>query len=124
MSAGRPESFLRRWMDPWHLANARIREALDRSAGSATGRLLDVGCGAKPYRDLFRVERYVGVDLPAALRFSDALFETWGKKPKGPIARRWLRIVGAAAQLGGFLLEKLFGRKGDTLDNLLVARKR
>lgn len=213
------------WLDPWHLANHRLREAMVECAPHVHGQLLDMGCGAKPYRDIFTVDGYVGVDLPGAAgtvdafasvlalpfadasfdtvlsnevlehvpepgemmaeaarvlkpggmlvlttpqtwglhhepwdfyrftpyglhhlatkhgfvverifptsgfwvtfaqRFSDSCWETWGSKRKGPIARRVLRVVCAVAMLSGVALERLFGRRGDTLDNVLIARR-
>ena len=49
------------WVD---LESALLKEALEDVAPLAHGRLLDVGCGAKPYEDLFRahVTSYVGVE--------------------------------------------------------------
>ncbi len=42
-----------------------IRTYLAESASSIHGRLLDVGCGDEPYRDLFlNVDEYIGVDFP------------------------------------------------------------
>lgn len=44
-----------------------IRQYVGAVAHKATGRLLDVGCGNKPYRDLFpHVSEYVGMDRSAA----------------------------------------------------------
>ena len=44
-----------------------IRRGLYRSiaalSGSMRGRLLDFGCGSKPYRALFRVDEYIGTDI-------------------------------------------------------------
>lgn len=37
--------------------------AISRHAGSLTGRLLDFGCGSKPYQSLFRVHSYTGLDF-------------------------------------------------------------
>lgn len=41
-----------------------IRQYLEQVSDLAKGRLLDVGCGNKPYKDVFRnVSEYIGVDL-------------------------------------------------------------
>lgn len=57
------------WADPLGLARRLLRRALAERAAYARGRMLDVGCGAQPYRDLFpQVERYVGLDQPGPLR--------------------------------------------------------
>lgn len=46
----------------------QIRLDLAQVAPAATGTLLDLGCGAKPYQAIFsKVQLYVGVDLPCEL---------------------------------------------------------
>ncbi len=75
--------------NPLWVARRFLRLVLHAQRNLAVGSLLDIGCGGKPYRELFnRVERYVGIDLPApgckadayadALRlpFADASFDT------------------------------------------------
>ena len=49
------------WVD---LESALLRDALREAAPLARGRLLDVGCGEKPYEEIFRphVKEYVGVE--------------------------------------------------------------
>jgi len=51
-----------------------VREALGRVAPLAHGRLLDVGCGDKPYVDLFRgyVTDYIGVENEVSFGATDA----------------------------------------------------
>ncbi len=55
------------WKYNW-LANHKIIRALERARRHARGVLLDVGCGSRPFAGAFegRVERYLGVDLPAS----------------------------------------------------------
>lgn len=59
------------------LANHKLVDALRRARPHARGRLLDVGCGSRPFAPLFqgRVESYVGLDLrgshDTALRLPD-----------------------------------------------------
>lgn len=52
------------WKFNW-LANHKIIAALERVRAHATGDLLDVGCGSKPFAPVFagRVRRYWGSDL-------------------------------------------------------------
>lgn len=53
------------WTDPLTISRRLLRRALQKRASYARGTVLDVGCGAKPYRDLFPcVEKYIGLDLP------------------------------------------------------------
>lgn len=49
--------------NPFFLARRRLRRAVADWAPRLQGPLLDVGCGTKPYRALFAVDRYVGLDI-------------------------------------------------------------
>jgi SAM-dependent methyltransferase len=50
---------------PFHAVNAGIRRAVaNTGAGCSGGTLLDIGCGLRPYENLFTVDRYFGFDLP------------------------------------------------------------
>jgi len=50
-------------LNPVYLCNRRIYHNIKRLAPSFTGRLLDFGCGSKPYKELFaNVSEYVGLD--------------------------------------------------------------
>jgi SAM-dependent methyltransferase len=55
------------WMgilvNPFYLARRRLWSAMKANAGALQGRLLDVGCGTQPYRRLFAVSQYVGLDI-------------------------------------------------------------
>lgn len=57
-----------RWVhEPW-LIDRKFERALRQLKGHASGQLLDVGCGRKPFAALYAgaVSRHVGVDLPGA----------------------------------------------------------
>lgn len=58
---------LRRARDWVDLENDSLRKAMEIAAPHATGRLVDVGCGDKPYEALFapHVSAYVGVEYAA-----------------------------------------------------------
>jgi SAM-dependent methyltransferase len=60
------------WKYNW-LANHKIIAALERARGHARGVLLDVGCGSRPFANLFegRVDRYLGVELRASRYLGD-----------------------------------------------------
>ena len=47
---------------PHYLVRNRLLKQIALLAPKLKGRLLDFGCGSKPYRSLFVVEEYVGVD--------------------------------------------------------------
>jgi SAM-dependent methyltransferase len=62
-----------RWArDLVDLEKSSLDAALTQAAGLASGRLLDVGCGDKPYEALFapRVSSYVGVEYESTYRDS------------------------------------------------------
>lgn len=48
---------------PQYLTRKPLLRAIRRFAAECRGNLLDFGCGSKPYRDLFTVDKYVGVDF-------------------------------------------------------------
>ena len=56
------------WLHPRHLSLTQRQRALARFEPLVQGRLLDVGCGRKPYELLFRhASSYIGVDLPQSM---------------------------------------------------------
>lgn len=50
-------------VNPFYFARSRLRDAMVQLAPMLTGRLLDVGCGSKPYQSLFAVDAYIGLDI-------------------------------------------------------------
>jgi SAM-dependent methyltransferase len=61
------EMFLPGWLgvivNPFYFARSGLAAAINELSLSLSGRLLDVGCGSKPYRSLFKIEEYVGLDI-------------------------------------------------------------
>ena len=58
----------RTYLHPRHLALREIEKFIRREGIRLTGRLLDIGCGKKPYVDLLpNVRQYVGVDVPSTM---------------------------------------------------------
>jgi SAM-dependent methyltransferase len=51
------------FVNPFYLARSALHQAMRDCANTLSGRLLDVGCGSKPYRSLFKVTEYVGLDI-------------------------------------------------------------
>jgi SAM-dependent methyltransferase len=49
--------------NPGYLTRNRLLKGIARYAPVMTGRLLDFGCGSKPYRALFEVDEYIGLDF-------------------------------------------------------------
>lgn len=51
------------FVNPFYLARSGLAKAMARNASVLSGRLLDIGCGSKPYQKLFTVEEYLGLDI-------------------------------------------------------------
>jgi SAM-dependent methyltransferase len=51
------------FINPFYFARAGLRDAMTELAPRLAGRLLDVGCGSQPYRSLFFVDEYIGLDI-------------------------------------------------------------
>lgn len=50
-------------VNPFYFARRGLFEAVRALAGHVSGRMLDVGCGTMPYRNLFAATEYVGLEL-------------------------------------------------------------
>lgn len=46
-----------------YLVRNRLLDGISRHAGKLQGVMLDFGCGSKPYRKLFEVDEYIGLDF-------------------------------------------------------------
>lgn len=51
------------FINPFYFSRSALFDAMVELAPSLSGRLLDVGCGRMPYRSLFDVDEYVGLDI-------------------------------------------------------------
>jgi SAM-dependent methyltransferase len=51
------------FVNPFYFARSGLRDAMAEFAPMLHGRLLDVGCGTKPYRSLFAADAYIGLDI-------------------------------------------------------------
>lgn len=49
--------------NPFYFARKGLYAAIKSESVYLNGELLDVGCGRKPYKELFNVSRYVGMDI-------------------------------------------------------------
>jgi SAM-dependent methyltransferase len=72
-------------INPFFLARRRLHKAIaERSVELHGRRLLDVGCGTKPYRKLFDVTEYLGLDIDSEITrrrgIADVLYDG-GKFP-------------------------------------------
>src|SRR6516225_8308589 len=48
---------------PAYLTRNSLLKTISKLAPQLKGRLLDFGCGAKPYKTLFAVDEYIGLDF-------------------------------------------------------------
>lgn len=51
------------WVNPFYHARRGLYREIARAAPQLDGRVLDVGCGYKPYRHLFQCREYVGLEI-------------------------------------------------------------
>ncbi|VVB87094.1 Ubiquinone biosynthesis O-methyltransferase [uncultured archaeon] len=57
------------WLNQYKIIRQFILDSLEQSKVYAKGRLLDVGCGTKPYKEVFAdiVETHIGIDYPSSI---------------------------------------------------------
>ena len=55
--------FLGLFINPFFIARKALWKAIQEVAPDLQGDLLDVGCGRKPYKKLFKVSSYTGMDI-------------------------------------------------------------
>lgn len=53
-------------LNPFFHARRSLVNGIKKSAHHLEGSLLDVGCGSKPYRNLFKVTKYTGLDTDSS----------------------------------------------------------
>lgn len=51
------------FVNPFYIARKGLLSQVKINANRLTGRLLDVGCGSKPYQELFNVDEYIGLEF-------------------------------------------------------------
>ena len=62
------------YLHPRYLAQRELRRVIETEGPKLLGRLLDVGCGKKPYKELIRnVETYIGLDVPTTMHGTSKL---------------------------------------------------
>ena len=59
-----PSWLLGIWINPFFIIRKGLFNGVRQTSKEITGgKLLDIGCGSKPYENLFDVEEYIGIDL-------------------------------------------------------------
>ena len=57
-------SIIGAFINPFYISRSRLyKNVLAIASSIKGGRILDVGCGLKPYRNIFQVDQYVGIDV-------------------------------------------------------------
>lgn len=56
-------SFIGLFLNPLYFGRKAIYENIKAFAKNITGTTLDIGCGSKPYKNLFNTENYIGMDI-------------------------------------------------------------
>lgn len=73
-------------LDPLWIAKRSLKRGILGAAHHAHGRLLDVGCGIKPYRAMFpQCREYLGIERPGTLSHSRVV-DVWGDALQLPFA--------------------------------------
>ena len=55
--------FIGFWINPYFLIRRGLFKGIAKYSAELKGHLLDFGCGRKPYRALFHVDQYIGIDI-------------------------------------------------------------
>lgn len=55
------------FLNPFYFARKNLNAAMINMSPEMTGSLLDIGCGSKPYRSIFNVESYIGLDIDSPI---------------------------------------------------------
>ena len=55
------------FINPFYLARRGLANTMQGYSKFLSGKLLDVGCGSKPYRSLFYVDEYIGLDIDSEM---------------------------------------------------------
>lgn len=50
-------------LHPYHIIRTKLYDAIQKHSGYLHGKILDIGCGSKPYQSLFQYDAYIGVDF-------------------------------------------------------------
>jgi hypothetical protein len=59
-----PSYMLGIWINPFFIIRkGLINGVIEISDHVKKGKLLDVGCGSKPYKEIFDVDEYIGIDI-------------------------------------------------------------
>ena len=49
--------------NPFYFSRRNLANSISKYSSHLNGKMIDVGCGRKPYQSLFRVDQYIGLDI-------------------------------------------------------------
>lgn len=67
--------FLAIFINPFYFARKGLHQHIAALAPQIKGRVLDVGCGSKPYRSLFTVSEYIGMEISGGNKNADYYYD-------------------------------------------------
>jgi SAM-dependent methyltransferase len=62
-------------VNPFYFARKGLHQHIVALAPSVRGRLLDVGCGSKPYQKYFEASEYIGLDMQGRNKHADRSYD-------------------------------------------------
>jgi SAM-dependent methyltransferase len=62
-------------VNPFYFARKGLHQHIVALAPSVHGRLLDVGCGSKPYQKYFAALEYIGLDMQGRNKHADRFYD-------------------------------------------------
>jgi 2-polyprenyl-3-methyl-5-hydroxy-6-metoxy-1,4-benzoquinol methylase len=51
------------FINPFYFARKGLYESISKLSPNLRGKLLDIGCGTKPYKDICKVDEYIGLEI-------------------------------------------------------------
>ena len=51
------------FINPFYLARKELFKEINKLSTNIKGKVLDIGCGSKPYKKIFNYNEYIGIDL-------------------------------------------------------------
>ncbi len=56
-------SFLGLFLNPFFISRRGLSNSIKKNSKYINGKILDIGCGSKPYKSFFKYSEYIGIDL-------------------------------------------------------------
>ena len=56
-------NFIGLFINPFFISRRGLSEEIKKNTKYINGNVIDIGCGSKPYKNFFKFNKYIGVDL-------------------------------------------------------------